>query len=164
MAAKDSKERPTKVGRSIIIGVGNPQRGDDSAGLLVSNALRNRVPPGVEVIDRDGEATNLIDAWTGAESVILIDAVSSGAPPGFIHEVDARAATVPSDFFSCSTHSFGVAEAIELSRALGTLPPRFRIFGIEGAVFEVGAEISPEAEAAVEETVSRVLARITSFV
>lgn len=164
MATEDSKKRPTKVGRLIIIGVGNPHRGDDSVGLAVSGALRERVPATVDVVDLDGEATKLIDAWTGADAVILIDAVASNSPPGTIHEMDVRVTPVPPDLFSCSTHSFGVAEAIELSRALETLPALFFVFGIEGAVFDTGTGLSPEVEAAVEETISRVLARITNLV
>jgi hydrogenase maturation protease len=162
MATGDSKERPTKVGRLIIIGIGNPHRGDDSVGLAVSNALRDRVAKDVEIVDRDGEATRLIDTWKDTDAVILVDAVSSGSPPGTIHEIDARETRVPPDLFKCSTHSFGVAEAIELSRALGTLPGIFRIYGIEGTAFDTGTGLSPEAEAAVEETVSRVLARLAS--
>lgn len=164
MATGESKERPTKVGRLIIIGVGNPHRGDDSVGLAVSASLRNRVPEGVEVVDRDGETTRLIDTWENTRAVILIDAVSSGSPPGTIHEIDAQDTRVPPDLFKCSTHSFGVEEAIELSRALGTLPRIFRIYGIEGSAFDTGAELSPEAEAAGEETVLRVLAEITRLV
>ena len=146
----------------IIIGVGNPHRGDDSVGLAVSNALRDRVAKDIEVVDRDGEATKLIDAWKDTDAVILVDAVSSGSPPGTIHEIDARETRVPPDLFKCSTHSFGVAEAIELSRALGTLPGIFWIYGIEGDAFDTGTGLSPEAQAAVEETVSRVLARLAS--
>lgn len=163
MVTGDSKERPTKVGRSIIIGVGNPDRGDDSVGLVVSRALKHSAPAGVEVVERDGEATKLIDTWSGAGAVVLVDAVSSGAPPGTIHRIDARASAVAPDLFSCSTHSFGVAEAIELSRALGTLPAVFIIYGVEGAVFDRGTGLSPQAEAAVEKTVSRVLDTITGL-
>ncbi len=163
MATGDSNERPTKVGRSVIIGVGNPHRGDDSVGLVVSRTLMRRTPAAVEVVECDGEATKLIDAWAGAGAVVLVDAVSSGAPAGTIHKIDARENPVTPDLFSCSTHSFGVAEAIELSRALGTLPAVFIIYGVEGAAFDTGTELSPEAEAAVEETVSRVLATITQL-
>src|SRR5512143_4000926 len=120
MEKRDPEDRPTKVGRSIIlIGVGNPCRGDDGAGLAVARWLRPRVPRGVTVLEHDGEPASLIAAWEGANAVILADAVSSGSAPGTIRAIDAAETPLDLDSFRHSTHSFGVAEAVELSRALG---------------------------------------------
>jgi hydrogenase maturation protease len=164
MATGEAKERPTQVGRLIIIGVGNRHRGDDGAGPAVSAYLRDKAPKGARVVDRDGEAARLIETWKDADAVILIDAVSSNAPPGTIHEIDAGESTVPPDLFACSTHSFGVAEAVELSRALGSLPGVFWIYGIEGAEFAAGADFSAEVKAAIEDTGRRVLERANRIV
>jgi len=46
-----------------VIGVGNPWRGDDAAGLAVARLLRGTVSPEVEVLEREGEPTGLVDAW-----------------------------------------------------------------------------------------------------
>jgi hypothetical protein len=50
----------------VVIGVGNEYRRDDGAGLAVVARLRDRVPPGVEIVLTDGEPIRLIEAWTGA--------------------------------------------------------------------------------------------------
>jgi hydrogenase maturation protease len=55
-----------------------------------------------------------------------------------------------------STHAFGVAEAIELARALGQLPARFLVYGIAGKNFTAGCELSLAAEKAIDEAIGRV--------
>ncbi len=44
----------------------------------------------------------------------------------------------------------GLAEAVELARALGRLPARLVVYGIEAASFETGAEPSAAVRAAAE--------------
>ena len=63
---------------------------------------------------------------------------------------------LPAVFSRSSTHSFGVAEAVELARALGRLPARVVVFGIEGRDFTPGEGLSPDVDAAVDEVVRRV--------
>ena len=58
-----------------------------------------------------------------------------------------------------STHALGVAEAIELGRALGRLPRRLLVFGIEGGSFDAGAGLSPEVERAVGQLTDELRAR-----
>ena len=140
---------------TIVIGVGNALRGDDAAGLRVAQLLEER---GVEnVRQSSGETASLIDLWQGAECVLLVDAAQSGAESGAVSRIDASTEPLPAEFLHCSTHAFGVAEAVELARSLGTLPPRVIVFGIEGASFDHGAELSQpvmegvmEAAAAIE--------------
>jgi hydrogenase maturation protease len=133
-----------------VIGVGNAYRSDDAVGLAVARALQGRLPNGVDVLEREGEPTSLMDAWKSGESVWLVDAVSSGAVPGTIHRVDASVEPLPAGFARSSTHHFGLPEAVELARALGRLPERLVVFGIEGASFDTGEALSPEVEAAGE--------------
>jgi|SRR5271157_44393 len=134
---------------TIIIGVGNESRGDDGAGIAAARLLKSRITPGIEVLEQSGEGTALMDAWRGASRVILIDAVCSGVTPGTIHRLDAAATPVPTSIFPCSTHSFGLADAIEMARALHELPPQVIIYGIEGAAFDEGTPLSSAVELAI---------------
>mgnify|MGYP000147280489 CR=1 FL=1 len=133
-----------------VLGVGNAWRRDDAVGLAVARRLHGSLPAGVEVLEREGEPTSLIEAWAGADAAWVVDAVSSGAPPGTIHRLDARAAPLPAELFRASTHHLGLPEAVELARALGRLPPRLVVFGVAGARFEAGQELTPAVAAAVE--------------
>ncbi len=126
-----------------IVGVGNPWRCDDAAGLVVARRLRGTLPAEVEVLEREGEPTALLDSWEGADRVWLVDAVSSGADAGTLHRIDASREALPAELFRTSTHHVGLAEAVELARALGRLPERIVVYGIEGERFDVGDELTP---------------------
>ena len=142
--------------------VGNPWRCDDAAGLKVASLLRGTLPAGVELLEREGEPTALIDAWEGADVLWLVDAVSSGAEPGTLHRLDASEHELPQDLFRRSTHHVGVAEAVELARVLGRLPGRTIVFGIEGASFAIGDTLTPAVAAAIDQTADAVRAEVTA--
>ena len=139
---------PAAEDRTLLIGVGNAWRGDDAAGLAV--ARRARELGALDVLEHEGDAVALIDAWSSAGSVVVFDAAASGAPPGTIHRFDARAAPLPAAHLRSSTHAFGVADAIELARVLGRLPSRLDVLAIEGSNFELGAAMTPPVTVAVE--------------
>jgi len=141
----------------VVVGVGNAYRGDDGAGLAVAERLRERLPAGVDVVTCEQEASRVIDAIEDREAAVLVDASSSGSAPGTVHRFDASADAVPARAFRSSTHAFGVGEAVELARALGKLPPRVVVFGVEGKEFAAGEGLSPAVAAAVEPVAEAVL-------
>jgi hydrogenase maturation protease len=143
-----------------VIGVGNAWQADDGAGLVVAQRLRSLVPEGVEVVELEGEPVALVQAWEGADEAYVVDAVSSGAEPGTVHRVDATETPLPRELSNASTHLFGVGESVELARSLGRLPRRLVVYGIEAARISAGNELSPEAQRAVEETATKVLAEL----
>ena len=140
----------------IVIGIGNEFRGDDAAGLLVVRRLKEKPPAGVAFGEQSGEATALMDAMSQAGTVLLVDAVQSGAEAGQIHRYDASEQAMPAQFLRCSTHNFSVHDAIEMARALGNLPPRLIVYGIEGIHFEPGAELSSAVQSAVAEAAQQI--------
>lgn len=145
--------------RILIIGVGNAYRSDDAVGLVVARRLRDDThlqTDQVTIQEHSGEGTALIEAWKDAESVIVIDAVQSGAPPGTAQRFDASQQPLPAVFSSASTHSFGLAEAIEMARALQQLPARLVVYGIEGENFAEGIELSSAVEHAAQSVVERI--------
>ena len=133
---------------TIVIGVGNEYRRDDAAGVAVARRLRSLCASGATILEMSGEGAALMEAWKSAPLVIVIDAARSGAVPGTIHRLNAST-PVPSGFFSYSTHEFSVAEAVEMARVLGQLPPRLIIYGIEGEDFSPGVGLTASVEKAV---------------
>ena len=91
----------------------------------------------------EGEPVGLIEDWSGADAVIVVDAVSSGAPPGTIHRLDPLSEPIPAALSQGSTHAFGLAETIELARTLDRLPARLTVYGIEGERFAAGDSSAP---------------------
>lgn len=137
-----------------LIGIGNRFRRDDAAGLEVARRLRLAAPPGVAVMEQEGEPASLLEAWSGADEALLIDGVSSGAEPGTLHRFVVGEQALPAELFRPSTHALGVAEAVELGRELGRLPGRLSVYGIEGASFEVGEGLSEAVQLAVDRLVA----------
>jgi hydrogenase maturation protease len=146
--------------RRLFLGIGNPLRGDDAAGLLAARSLRERGAGGIEVRELEGEPVDLIEAWEGADLVIVADAVASGGEAGQVRRIDAGAGPLPATLAGPSTHALGLSEAIELGRALERLPDRLVVYGIEGAQFEPGAERSAAVLAAAEWVADAALAEL----
>lgn len=148
----------------LVIGIGNPDRGDDAAGLAVARKIRDATGPGeVAVRELVGDQLALLDAWTGAAQVYLVDAVCSGGTPGTVYRFDAADA-LTERFRHRGTHTFSLADVVELARALGRLPRHLTGFGIEGAGFAIGAALSREAAAAVDEVAALLLAELKAGV
>lgn len=137
----------------IVVGVGNDLRGDDAAGW---ETVRRLAPTRALVLhEHGGDAPGLVSLWGPDDDVVIVDAVVSKDPPGTIVEIDALAAPVPADVSWATTHAAGVAEGIELARVLGLLPKSLKLVGISARNFDLGAPMTPEVEAAVQEVVSR---------
>jgi hydrogenase maturation protease len=134
----------------LLIGVGNPWRGDDAAGLEVARRVGG--------FAHEGDCTGLVELWSGHDEVALVDAASSGGEAGTVHRLEAGDKPLPAQLLRSSTHAFGVADAIELARALGRLPETVRVYAIEGSDFTAGAGLSPAVQQAVEQ-VARELER-----
>jgi hydrogenase maturation protease len=140
----------------LLIGVGNPDRGDDGAGRAVARRLLGDEHLGLDVRECTGEATELMEAWAGYDDVVLVDACRGAGPPGSVHRIGPDEAAGVAALRHASTHSLGVAAAIGLARALGTLPRRLVIYAIEASQAPEGVRLSPEVERAVDEVVGAV--------
>ena len=144
----------------LLIGIGNEFRSDDGIGLIIVRQLQNKQISSIVIKEASGEGAALMEAWKGYKSVIIADAVSSGAKPGTIFIIDAGKELVPAKFFHYSTHAFSVAEAIELAREMKLLPPRFLVYGIEGANFSAGTTISQGVQDSVHQVVEQIVNKV----
>ena len=141
--------------RMRVIGCGSAVRGDDAAGLLVARRLRELGIPAREV---EGELTAVLDAFEGSQDVLLVDAMAGGGRVGSVRSWDGLPAGMRRRA-GTSSHGLGVAEALDLARALGRLPRRVRIYGIEAGRVDPGGAVSPAVAAAVEKLARRIAAR-----
>lgn len=151
-----------QVGLGIIrvIGAGNVWRGDDAVGLLAVRRLRERLEPSVEVIEAEGEGLALLDLMEGIDHVILIDAVKGGGRPGMIVRLDLSTESRWGTVVPCSTHAMGVADAIDLARAMGRLPKQLILYGIEIESVESGASLSEPVHEGLDKVVEQVYQEI----
>lgn len=143
----------------VVIGVGNRVMGDDAVGPIVIDRLTGRIPETVALIESVGDATHLLDTWRGAGLAVIVDAVVSGGVPGSVHRIDGKGG-FPSSWRSASTHLVGVAEAIDLGKAIGVLPDDLVVYGIEIGKVEPGVTLSPEIDIAADEVVEALAAEL----
>ncbi len=117
------------------------------------------------MLEREDPA-DLLDAWQGHDIVVLVDAVRSGAPPGRLHVLDAGAAAdaMGSAAWAATgrggTHALGVAQVLGLARALGRLPDRLVLIGVEAESFDHGAPLTPQVRDAVPDAAAAVVAAL----
>lgn len=130
---------------ALVIGYGNPLRGDDGAGLVVAERL-------AAAIDRRADADirachqltpELAEPVSRASLVIFIDAAVDGQPGDI-----AQADLVPEAPEGIFTHHVTPATLLAAARDLYGVCPRAVLLSITGAAFELGDRLSPPVERA----------------
>jgi hydrogenase maturation protease len=122
-------------------------------------------PRWVEVVERDGEPAGLLDAWEAADLAVVVDAVSApGLSPGQFLRAEVTGPDAPTPSRAVSSHGIGPGDAVELARALGRLPRRLVLYGIQGKSFSPGLALSPEVEVSVDRLVDRILNEVNASV
>lgn len=144
---------------TLVIGCGNPLRGDDAVGIEVVRRLaENRLPDWVGCLDAGTSGLEVVLAMREVDQVVLIDAAvaadDSPSQPGTIHErspEDLPKATAAAGS-GVSTHALRWDQALALARALTGERhlPAIRCYLIEGDSFGYGEPLSPPVAAAAE--------------
>ena len=122
----------------LVIGYGNPLRGDDAAGLIAAGRLG-----GLAVHQLTPE---LAEAIALADGVIFLDADAS-LPPGEIAVTPLVPAAAPLD------HHAAPAALLALTRTLYGAAPQAWLIGMGGEDFELREGLTPAAARAVERAV-----------
>ncbi len=155
--ADDRGARSNKV---LVIGLGNPDRGDDGIGAVVAQALVGRLPPDVAVKVRRGDLLALIQDWEGFEAIVCIDAAAPMGVPGRICRVDLNSSELPRTLSFTSSHALGLPEAIELARSLQLAPRQIIVYAIESDSFGSCAPLTPAVAAAAHVVADQVVAEV----
>ena len=148
---------------TIIIGMGNPVRSDDSVGLKVVRDLRERLQAKDDVATCELYAggIRLMEAMRGFQKAIIVDAlVTVGGEPGTVHCL--RPSDVMMTRNTCSTHDASLIDALNLGKSLGLpLPEEVAIWAIEAGDVETFSEdLTEPVKAAVPKVVQSVLCQI----
>ena len=159
MASKNTKELNANS-NTVIIGIGNEYRSDDGLGLVIADRLSKLNLSELKILKQNGEPTLLMDSWRDPYKTIVVDATSSGASPGTVTRFNAAKEPLPAQLFHYSTHSFSLADVIELARGLDKLPEQLIVYGVEGENFQNGIGLTPEVENAVEKSIELITQEI----
>lgn len=144
--------------RLLIVGCGNADAGDDSAGIEIVRRLGELGDCGCELRAESAPGVGLLDLFPLADVILFLDAVTGGGVPGTLYLTPLPSKKLePRALGSLSGHGWGVAEALGLAHALGRAIPRLFLLGIEVGTVTQGAARS----AAVEQAVGLVVEKIS---
>lgn len=133
--------------RATVIGLGNPLMGDDGLGVLAAQRLRDewRLPPTVDVVDGGTWGMRLLPTIEDAESLLLIDAIDIGMPPGT--DVELEGHEIPRAFaHKLSPHQIDIAEVLALCELRDSLPVQMVALGLQPESITFGAPLSRRVE------------------
>lgn len=141
----------------IIIGIGNPFRGDDGVGWAVVDSLKTKIGEGLNVQRSRGDISELLEAFTRYSTVYLVDACCMKAPVGLWDRIDVLKTSLPLDNKQTSTHGFNLSQVIDIAKALNQLPSKLIIYVVNGGSYEIGERLSSAVEKAIEDVVQMIL-------
>ncbi len=139
-------------GKILILGYGNPLRGDDGFGCEVARRLAASVQdPRVEVRELHQLTPELADPVSQAGHVIFIDAAREGEPGEIRRAVIEPAAT------GSFTHHMTPATLLACSRELYGHAPAATLFTAAGSAFGYATNLSEPSAAALPDLCRQVL-------
>ena len=147
--------RPRNV---LVIGYGNPIRGDDAVGPMAAERLERVVSSDkVQVLSRHVLTTELIVEVSEATLVIFIDAATDGP----IGEVLCRPLTGDPHTAASMAHFFEPRELLAGARELYGHQPESFLVSVRGMSFDFAKyQLSPTVQDAMEPLLARILALI----
>ncbi|MFN2183228.1 MAG: hydrogenase maturation protease [Anaerolineae bacterium] len=152
---------PAPLQDTLILGLGNPMRGDDGIGVRVIEKLAvHALPQGVEAAEGGTKGLGLVNLMEGWRRVILVDAANVGLAPGEFARFTRQEARLLGDDQRLSVHNAGLREALLLAEVLELLPEEIVIYGVQPAKLDWHAQLSPEVEAAVPGLVRSILGEL----
>jgi hydrogenase maturation protease len=142
---------------ALLVGFGNPLRGDDGVARHAVESLPPAcIPAGTRVLSCHQLAPELAHDVAGSARVVFVDAQASGVPGRVRVRRVREEAAAPSAF----THHFEPGHLLHLARLLlGAGPREGWIITISGGEFGHGEGLSPRVAAAVPR-VHRLLGRL----
>ena len=142
--------------KTLILGVGNPLRGDDGVGPEVIRLLQgDQLTENADLLDGGTDGLNLIEDIQAYERAIIIDAVDMRAPVGTVRVFSPDEAKINIVSEALSTHGFGLGEVIALLQQLGC-KTELTIIGVQPRSTNFGEPMSEEVAGAVDQVLSLV--------
>ena len=135
---------------TLIVGYGNALRGDDGAGFLAAELLRDRIHrPDIEILSQHQLLPELMEPISRASRVIFIDASVSGRA-GKVHRIPLR----PAPACARVTHHATPEALLAGAQSLYGHTPEATLYVIPGRNFEIGQDLTPSVRRAVDQLVA----------
>ncbi|MFC1784582.1 hydrogenase maturation protease [Candidatus Neomarinimicrobiota bacterium] len=141
-----------------VIAVGNDLYGDDGIGNAVLQSLeQNPDMKDIELIDGATDALGLIDHFSGADHVIIVDAAQMGENPGTVKVFSKEEIKLKIKMDHLTVHGISLAETFDIAQLVDSLPKNLTIIGIEPKNIGISQNLSDEVTQSIPEVVSNII-------
>ena len=150
--------------RVVILGVGNILLTDECVGVYAVNELAARYDLGdeVEVIDGGTSGMDCLDQVSGADHLLIADAMRSHQEPGTITRLSGE--QIPAFFKTkISPHQVGISDMLGTLNFHGLMPRNIVLIGVEPKSFATAMQLSPDIAARLPEVVAALVAELTAL-
>lgn len=149
----------------VVIGCGNPNRGDDGAGIKVIARLRMRtLPDNVRIFDAGTDGMAVLYKARGASHLIVIDAMKPKGSPGAVFEVPGERLAAPPKA-NQGLHEFRWDHALYAGQRIygDDFPKMVSVFLIEAGSLDLGLDLGPEVDHATSLVADQVCQRVQAW-
>ncbi len=136
---------------TLVLGIGNPTRCDDAAGVIIAERIAARALPGVTVRTMHQLTVELIEDFTAYDQILLVDAAVDGAAVDW-RRVDSGV-TTPAP---AASHQLRPETLAEVARRLYGRGPEVFLCTVRGEQFGFGTALSGALAPRIEEAVARI--------
>jgi hydrogenase maturation protease len=141
------------TGNTLIVGYGNPLRGDDGVGQAVAQAFAGgNAIDGVDALACHQLTPELAERFAAAARVVLID-VAAGREAGRVSVIPLEPAPAPA---STLGHHVEPAQLLHMAQKLYGRSPDAYLVTVGAGSLELGEGLSPPVTAALPEVIATV--------
>jgi len=145
-----------EVAPVLVVGIGNPSRGDDAIGPLAIERLEALGLPGVELLtDFQLQVEHALDL-VGRREVVFVDATVAGEAAWTFEPV------TPAPEQGATTHGFAPGAVLDVYRQYTDAPlPQAYVLAVRGRDFELGAALSADAARNLDAALAMLVGHLT---
>lgn len=145
------------MGRKLVVGIGNLLLKDEGVGVHAIRALEKRsLPPDVELIDGGTAGADLLPYLSGAEKIIIVDALRGGGEPGAVYCLTPEDCEPQVEGAAFSLHDLGILAVLKDLELLEGRKTPVLIIGVEPKELDWGMELTPEVAASLPKVIELV--------
>jgi len=150
--------------RITVLGTGNILMGDEGVGVHAIRALRESYsfPEQISLIDGGSMGLDLLPFIENTAKLLIIDAVSSGSPPGTIQVYEGQ--VIPAVLSrKMSVHQIGVKDLLFALKFMDRAPEEICLIGVEPENMDILLGLSGKMKEVFPALLAAILARLARW-
>jgi len=142
----------------LILGLGNLLMDDDSAGVVITQELKNEIleDEQLKIVEGGTLGLDLLNYIAWADKLIIVDAIDMGFEPGTV--IRAEGADIDPIFESkLSPHQMGLKDILLAAELIDDRPEEIVLFGIQIGSIQMNMTLSDNVKKNMQKLKSKVI-------